>query len=186
MKILIENSKYSDEELLRVVIDKFGITNEPYKGPSFILPNGMFLDLRQYKSHSDVEKYLIDNGYSDYEYNQSTGSPTLRDLGCVRVDTPKYYITLPSRITGEQLNTLLVWIDYLSRFVKQVEVIGNGQHLLYHLDDEIISDYIVDRIKRYYTTGQLLEDKQIASQHQFNSPYKRMPVGEIIQLKERI
>ena len=148
-------------DLLQVVKNHFGIVDTPYQGHSFILPDGYFLDLRRCRNHSEVEKYLIDAGLSDYEYGISLGSPTLMDLDCIRIDTLKYYITLPKyRINGEQINSLLIWLDYLSKTTHLVEVIAGNQHIVYHLDNEIISDYVVDRIKRYYTTSKLYVDFQ--------------------------
>lgn len=49
------------------------------------------LNLSNYKHHSEVEKVLIENGYSSYSYIPTGGSPTMRYLGAIRCDTIKYY-----------------------------------------------------------------------------------------------
>lgn len=170
-----EDLSHDEEDVLKVVVDKFGTTDSPYKGPTFILPNGLFLDLRKYKHHSDVEKFLVDQGYSEGPYGVTTGSPTLKSLGCVRCDTVKYYIALSQEpITSSQINTLLVWLDYLSKFNTQVEVVAPGvKPVSYSLEDhEVSSDYVVDKVRKYYSFGSLTEE---VSSHK---TYPRGKIGE--------
>lgn len=179
------NIEVQDKSILDKVIDNFGTSDTYYFGPSFILPNGLLLDLSNESSHSSVEKWLIDNNLSNEDFNISTGSPTLYNLGCIRVDSVKYYIALsPIQPTREQYNSLLVWLDNLSKSTSFVEVITpDNQHITYNFK-EIITDYVVDRIRRYYSSGVLYEKLNQKHQHEFL--YKRNPLGEGIDAADNI
>lgn len=187
----VGDSKDNSKNVLDLVIEHFGVTDTPYNGPTFILPNGKFLDIKNYEYHSDVEKWLIDNGYSNNEFIKTAGSKTLYNLGCIRCDTIKYYISLPfnSQPTGEQYNSLLVWLDYLQRFHNAVEVITpDNQHIMYKFDEDTISDTVVDKIRAYYYSGVLREAKKFDTKHAHNFKYDRNKLGETIQkstLEER-
>ena len=172
-----------EKDIIKLVSNNFGVTNEPFYGPTFILPNGYFLNIQKCKHHSDVEKWLIDNGYSTNEYNISAGSKTLDDLGCIRCDTTKYYIALSeNQPTSEQYNSLLVWLDKLLEYKNLVEVITyDNQHIVYDLR-EITPDYVIDRIRHFYSSGVLYE--KLNQKHQHNFIYKREKIGD--SLKESI
>lgn len=171
---LSEDLTHNEDDILSVAVEKFGTTNTPYQGPTFILPNGLFLNLKGRSHHSEVEKFLVDNGYSEGPYGLTTGSPTLKKLGCIRCDTAKYYVALSEEgPTREQYNTLLVWLDYLSRFTKVVEVAAPGvRPQTYPLESEVDSDEVVDRVRKYYAFGSLNEE---LSRHGL---YIRQPIGE--------
>ena len=168
-----ENSK---DTILSSVINQFGITDTPYHGPSFILPNGYFLNLSKANHHSDVEKWLIDTGLSSYEYIVTGGSPSLMDLGCIRCDYDKYYMELtdtpqPKRA---QYNSLLVWLDFLSLDTRKVQVMcDKGRVSKIYKFDEYIPDEIVEKIKRYYSFGRLDEGL-------LGIKYDRHKIGESI------
>ena len=183
-KLGINLSESASTDILQAVKEHFGVTEEFYKGPTFILPDGSFLDLRNEKHHSSVERWLIDSGLSTKEFIETAGSPTLYDLGCIRCDYVKYYISLSNiQPTREQYNSLLIWLDELQRTTQIVEVItSDDQHVVYHLDD-IISDYVVDRIRRYYSSGTLYE--KLNQKHQHNFTYKRMPIGEALSQPQK-
>lgn len=183
MIIKLSENNYSIENIIDIVSNKFGLLIEPYNGPTFIMPDGLFLDLRKYSHHSDVEKFLIDSGLSNNAYVKTAGSRTLSDLGCIRCDTVKYYIalSLEKQPTGEQYNSLLIWLDYLQKLHKAVEVITpDNQNILYKFDSDTISDTVVDRIRRYYYSGKLYEQKVINQKHQHNFIYDRNDVGKSI------
>ena len=171
------NLQEDTKDVLQTVVDHFGMVSEPYQGPTYILPSGLLLDLSKVDHHSDVEKYLIDNKLSTNEYVQTAGSKTMFDLGAIRCDTSKYYIALcDKQPTREQYNSLLVWLDYLCKTTSFVEVITpDNQHITYNLK-EIIPDYVVDRIRRYYSSGTLYE--KLNQKHQHGFLYKRSPLGE--------
>lgn len=157
--VLKEN--YSNS-VLDCVSSYYGTTDKPYAGPSFILPNGEFLNISKCKNHSDVEYYLASQNLSIYQdFNRRTGSPTLKSIGCIRVDTPKYYIQLPDdNLTAMQYYSLKDWIDYLMTCnVPFVEVIAPSvRPVRYMFDDpDIDAEYVKDRIRRFYITGNLYE-----------------------------
>lgn len=172
----------NSDALLDLIIDHYGTSNYPYNGPTYILPNGYLLNLSKCSHHSDVEKWLIDNNLSSYEYIRTAGSPTLRDLGCIRCDVPKYYVMCsPDHvITYEQSNTLLVWLDYLARTTHVVEVLIGDQSKMYTLDDG--TDYVVDRIRRYYSSGHLYETNKNYQMHSHGFKYARLPLGNQIDI----
>lgn len=177
-------SKITDKDILTIVKEHFGTVDKPYMGPTFILPDGSILDLSKEKHHSVVEKFLIDSGLSTEEFIETAGSPTLSDLCAIRCDTQKYYIHLPhNSITQEQCNSLLLWLDMLADNCALVEVYTpNGEDsTIYRFDKDVVSDYIVDRIRRYYSSGKLFEN-QIKQRHQFDNKYERLPVGEKITM----
>ena len=164
--------------ILDKVVEYFGVVGTPYNGPTYILPNGYFLDLFNYENHSDVEKWLIKNNLSDNKYIKTGGSPTLTNLNCVRCDTEKYYIALPDKVTREQLSTLLVWLDYLSRTTACVEVITqDNQSVLYDIKTEP-TDSVIDRIRRYYSSGKLYEKNPKFQVHSNNFKYVREAIGK--------
>lgn len=150
------------KDIIKLVEEHFGVLDEPYSGKTFIMPDGKFLDIRNCKNHADVEKWLIDNNYTNGEYNPKCGSPTLRDCGCIRCCTSKYYIHLPPYGFNEEIQeALFIWLDFLSNITihKKVEVISSdGQHIIYKVENFDDVDYIIDRIRHYYIYGKLYED----------------------------
>lgn len=153
---LLEEQRQQD--ILELVESEFGTEDLPFRGITYIMPDGKFLDLRHYTHHSDVEKFLIDQGYSDYEYRINQGSQTMFDLGCIRCDTTKWYLVLPEKqLTSEQYKSLLVWLDQITGYI-EVNT-SDGQSKKYNRKD-IISDDIVDKIRRYYIFGTLYENKK--------------------------
>lgn len=156
-------SEVPDQDIISSVTDNYGTTTSPYKGPSFILPNGEYLDIKdKVKNHADVEKWLVGQGLSPYDdIGNTQGSPSLKRAGCIRVDTPKYYVQLPyDNITGSQYSTLKNWVDYLMTCnVPYVEIIApSASPVKYHFDESTDSKYIIERVRRYYMTGTLYED----------------------------
>ena len=151
-----------NNNIIDLVEKHFGISDTPFKGITYIMPDGKFLDLRKYTHHSDVEKWLIDNNYTNGEYNPYCGSPTLRDCGCFRCCTSKYYIQLPPYGFNEELQEALsIWLAFLSNINirKEVEVSSSdGQHIMYKVENFDDIDYIVNRIRHYYIYGKLYEN----------------------------
>ena len=172
-----------EEDVLSYLEDFYGVAQEPY-GPTYILPNGHILNISNCKHHAEVEKTLIDAGFSGNEYIPTGGSPSMRELGAVRCDTVKYYIELPpEQLTRKQYNTLLIWLDYLTKHCRIVEVIADmGRVITTYNLRETISDDIVDRIRRYYVSGRLYEDTDVKHLRQYDAKYQREALGE--DLKE--
>lgn len=184
-------------EILEKVKSHFGVVDVPYYGPTYILPDGSLLNLLGKGHHSVVEHYLIDEGISNNKYIETGGSPTIETLGCIRCDMVKYYIGLSKEFpTREQYNSLLIWLDQHSRFIKIITVISpdGRQSTDYRFNSDFISDDVVDRIRRYYICGKLYEqlDTSVQFRRQHNFTYKREMLGEslkegdIIKLKENI
>lgn len=172
----LENAK----DILDFVKSEVGTVSSPYSGPTYILPDGSMLNMRHFKHHAEIEKLLIDNGYSHDKYIPTGGSPTMRSLGALRCDTVKYYIDLPdTQLTREQYNTLLVWLDYLSKECRLVTVCADsGRINTTYKFNETISDDIVSRIRRYYISGRLYETMEIKDTRQYNAKFSRKPFGE--------
>lgn len=172
----LENSK----DILDFVKSEVGTVSSPYSGPTYILPDGSMLNMKHFKNHAEIEKLLIDNGYSHDKYIPTGGSPTMRALGALRCDTVKYYVDLPDiQLTREQYNTLLVWLDHLSKECRLVTVCADsGRINTTYKFNETISDDIVSRIRRYYISGRLYETMEIKDTRQYNAKYSRKQFGE--------
>ena len=151
----------NEQELLNVIKSEFGVLDVPTMGISYIMPDGKFLNMKNYTHHSDVEKFLIDKGLSKYEYRQTQGSQTMYDLGAIRCDTNKWYMVLSERQpTYEQYQALLVWLDMLSSRQPCVEIYTyDGQVQKYNFSEDCVSDDIVNKIRRFYIFGKLYEQK---------------------------
>ena len=166
----------SNEDIISKVEEEFGTVDEPFKGITFIMPDGKFLDLRNSYHHSDVEKFLIDNNLSDKQFSQNTGSETLTSLGAIRCDTTKYYMQLSDDVqpTGMQYQSILRWLDFCSRYLKSIEVYNQdgSESTLYNFTESIPDD-ILNRIRRYYSSGKLYEAKEINQKMQHNFKYGR-------------
>lgn len=182
--------KFKKQEIVEKNIDSnnifkflksyYGVVEEPYSGPTYILPDGSMLDMSNCKHHSEVEKVLIDNGYSNDIYVVTGGSPTMRKLGAIGCDTVKYYIDLPDeQITRQQDNTLLIWLDYLSYQCKLITICASSGTIqtTYYFKD-IIPDDIIIRIKRYYISGRLYEHNEVKITRQYNAKFLRKPFGK--------
>lgn len=170
------------EDIEEILKQHYGTVQEPYSGPTYILRDGSMLNMRSCKHHSEVEKYLIDKGLSNKQYIGAGGSPTMRELGAIRCDTLKYYLELPERpITSEQANTLLIWLDYLAGQCRLVDVYADkGNTRVSYSFRDMISDDIVNNIKKYYVFGHLYEKLSNGDSKQ---TYWRMPFGCELQLK---
>ena len=169
----------SSQDVLQAVVDHFGTLSELdiYNGPTYILPDGSFLDLRNQPHHSVVERWLIDNGLSNEEYIETAGSQTLYDLGCIRCDYLKNYIALCSKQpTRNQYNSLLVWLDELSKTTRNVQVISPTDQAVTYWFNEYLTDDVVERIKRYYSSGRLYEKVDMSRAH--SKLFDRRPIGE--------
>lgn len=171
------------DEVLEKIKSHFGVVDTPYYGPTYILPDGSLLNLLNKGHHSVVEHYLIDEGISNNKYIETGGSPTVESLGCIRCDMVKYYIGLSKEFpTREQYNSLLIWLDALSRVVRLVTVMSydGSKSVDYKFTRDFISDDVVDRIRRFYISGNLYEqlDSSIKIVRQDNFKYKREPLGE--------
>lgn len=170
-----------EDTIIEYLKQHYGVVEEPYYGPTYILPDGCLLNMSKCKHHAEVEKTLIDAGFSDHEYIPTGGSPTMRALGAVRCDTVKYYIEIPAeQLTRKQYNSLLIWLDFLSAHCKLVDVVADvGRIITTYNFRECVSDDIVDRIRRYYACGRLYEEKDTTNHiRQYDAKYKRKKLTE--------
>lgn len=174
-----------DVDIIDLVESEFGVYKTPPSSKTFIMPDGLFLNLDKVRHHSDVEQFLIDKGLSESEFAIiGGGSPTLSHLGCIRCDPKKQTCILPAceYLEEESLNGLLLWLDMMSSKYSYVTVVGHdGQSVDYHFGDYIADD-IVSRVRRYYSSGTLYE-KQVKIVRASGATYKRNPVGYPLELE---
>lgn len=158
-KIVESKNSKIDTNIIDFVEKHFGTTSTPPKHKTFIMPDGMFLIMSSCYLHSDVERFLINNGLSEERFSNAVdGSPTLSKNGCFRCNATKKYIILPevSYPTEESLNSVLIWLDSLSK-IGAVTVCGyDGSQMSYSLS-EMSSDDIANRIVGYYKFHILFE-----------------------------
>lgn len=161
------SSNISDDDILKNLKTKFkvfdNISDISYGG-YYILPSGEFL---QAQNHLDIDKWLMQQGYIKKQSTDfADGSQFLEiKLNCIRVrcrggkdDWIEPYVVLPkNRLTISQKYSLLAWLDFVLTHKERVLVHTetNGKFISYNAKD-YISDEIIARINRYYTTGQLL------------------------------
>lgn len=180
---LVKNLDTEEHYILDTVERNFGTVIEPYYGPTYILPNGKLLNLSKCKHHSEVDQFLVDEGIIDGEVVVTGGSPAIEAVGCIRCDNVKYYIGLSKeQPTSEQYNSLLIWLDNHFKFTKLITVLSPDGVLSvdYSVDEDFISDDVVDRIRRYYVSGKLYEqlDTSINMKRQHNFTYCRESLGD--------
>lgn len=171
--------------VIEMVELEFGTFKTPPITKTFIMPDGLFLNLDRVRHHSDVEKFLISVGVAESDIAIiGGGSPTLSHLGCIRVDPQKQTCILPAceYIEQEALNSLLLWLDMMSSKYSYVTVVGHdGQSVDYDFSN-YISDDIVDRIRRYYSSG-ILYEHQVRIVRASGATYKRNKVGYPLELE---
>ena len=156
-----------ESDLEKIVKDHFVISRYPVHGASFILSDGSFVDLfnsfndnsfEDFPCHAEVDDYLFSLGVIEKPGDYSDGSPAIQNVGAIRVnniESENNYIELsPIRPTHSQYDALEAWLD-MNRY-RQIALCTPGmkQYVIYNLDDV---DYIIKRIKRYYTSSQLYE-----------------------------
>lgn len=145
---------------------EFGTSESPIDGPSFLLPDGTFIDMnkrtkyRDFAAHANAEEYLQDIGLST-SYIEKSGSPTLQDLGTIRLNTLNYnnFIELSDvRPTPAQYRALQIWLDENEQSHPKIDIITPNfeNSVTYNYGDYIV-DEIISKIKRYYSSGQLYE-----------------------------
>ena len=160
MKFKLVEDKITDNILLDI-INHFGVAEHFYDGPTYILPDGSYLNLSSCKHHSEVEKWLADNNYENNYLGTAGGSPTMMTKNCIRCDTVKYYAELPETLTRSQYDTLLDWLSNLSAYTRLVEIfVDHGQQCKMYSFKDYLPEDIINKIRRYYINGILLEDKK--------------------------
>ena len=156
------------QEIIKAVKEKFDAQNYPVEGPTYILPDGSFLDIvgtfdsknsfEDFPCHAEVEGFLLDIGLSNQVVDVS-GSPTLENLGAIRCNDlqDNNFIQLSKiKPTYEQYESLENWI-YENASHRSELIVANPEFEQYKKYDPEDVEYILKRIKRYYASGTLYE-----------------------------
>ena len=173
LESLKENLNNIDKDkIFNFIKNNFHQSSYPDIGPGYILPDGYFLVLGAMGAHIGVDDALFENGLiseDPYSYNYPYPNLILVDeFNAIRYNDGENlgdeygnpYIQLSKKKpTYEQFDSLESWIDSLD-FDKKLFVDGVEYNL-----EEVDSNYIIKKIKKYYTTGVLqesliLEDKE--------------------------
>lgn len=165
------NESARSSEIIDAVKKHFVVDNYPILGPSFLLPDGSFIDLiasfnsstsfEDFPAHAEVEDFLQFSGLSNVSGDIIDGSPSIQGLGAIRLNDleDNNYIELPeSNLTLAQYDSLEGWLDKNSRKRDTVVVsdLGFNNYVEYNYSDYLPED-IIKRIKRYYSSGHLYE-----------------------------
>lgn len=156
-------------DIIKAVKEKFNASNYPVSGPTYILPDGSFLDIagtfdpknsyEDFPCHAEVEGFLLDIGLSNQVVDVS-GSPTLESLGAIRCNdlADNNFIQLSNiRPTSDQYESLENWI-YENATHRSELIVATPEFIQYKKYDPEDVEYIIKRIKRYYTSGNLYEN----------------------------
>ena len=178
----LNETKYVDLNLPLEEIDEYINNNyrktkdiNSLKSTSHLInKEGYFIDLGD-NTHIQILKDLVDNNIisqkdSDLDKINLINTDLFTELSYIRCnsDIHEYtYVQLPkTNITSAQYKTLRDWLDNLASKSEIVEdeihistevyvVNGPGKYYSYVPD----VDYIINRIKRYYSSGNLYENK---------------------------
>ena len=156
---------------IELVSKSFGTSSEPFKGPSYILPNGKFLKIRNADInitqngsgdrgmiiHLDVQKWLNRQNGKEVKWVDDIDL----EEKCIRVNTDalEHYIVLPkNRPNKNQLDALTRWIDFFfantSEDLRLVSYYGPTTTFF----RGSVAEDIIDEIKGYYARGMFFED----------------------------
>lgn len=159
------NDNNNVENIKKYIKNNFNISTYTIGGPFYILSNGLYLNLGKNGSHLGLDDELYQNEIIEqdpFDYSYSYPNTIMVDLfNAIRCSDGENlgdgeysnpYIQLPKNLpTNAQINSLDDWINSLGYnnklFVDGVE---------YNLS-EVSSEYIIKKIKRYYSSGKLYE-----------------------------
>lgn len=160
-----------------LVSSSFGTSTKPFMGPSYILPNGEFLKIRNANInitdsgsgdrgliiHLDVQKWL------NKQHNKEVNNVDNIDLEevCIRVNTDQleHYIVLPKqRPNDEQFESLKDWIDYFyAKTNTNLTLVSYYGPTTTYFKGAVAED-IIDDIKDYYARGMFFESTRTKRQ----------------------
>lgn len=166
-------------DLNKYINDRFSnnLYNFPVDGPSYITPDGQFIDIigisedmgddfpEDFPCHGAIQTIMNLEGKADKGGYYDDGSPLLRKNGYIRVNDVEQennYIELSNiKPTYDQYIALEKWLDHNSHKYNYITICTEQfkDHQKYSYS-EYITDDIVKNIKRYYTTGRLVEDME--------------------------
>lgn len=143
--------KMTLKDAIDILVKTYKGNNVGY-GSVYIMPDGTFLNLGDNGyGHSDVSYFLNENGL-EIDYQPSKASKRLRNLGWIRVNTKLKFIEMPNFMYNEsQEEPLKEAIRFMGN---DVQIAINDDRKIYKNVD---TDYIIDRIKKYYQFGRFFE-----------------------------
>lgn len=179
---LVESVTPTEEEVVNWILSSskegtVSISDKPYKnGASFILSDGRSLCiLDENETHGDIQLSLgchLNNSTAKESGSQNEDDGinlTENVFGWIHANAGDYYTNNRSYVkisklpTQAQCEALDEWLYSCSRdklFVNCSDKGNNAQTVDYPMD-ECPSWYVVNRIKRYYSSGTLYEEKQL-------------------------
>jgi len=185
------------------LLDYISTTDEIPTGPAYILPNGKFISILE--NNNDIHAnlfydFLLDN---DLKYDCDYYMRVIEhDYNWLRVndglseEEERCYVSLnDSKLSSAQYDSLLRWLDYVSKHQAYVQVFINNDKNSYVKYDlhEYIPDDIIKRIKRYYSSGELYEQvldevypKKGESKEDFISRFMSVTKDEYPSQKQRL
>lgn len=162
---------------------QFKTIDEPTEGPCYLLPDGNFfyygLAGHDYLFHGMEIKYLVDKGLVDNDTAQDLARegklwPFIKVKDTIVLNDGYYRSEecvirlLTTHPTTAQLNGIKEWIEYIQTrpyFEEQIQVttwsnerspLSNGWEMYNMKDDGVDTNYIMNRIRLFYSSGKLL------------------------------
>ena len=164
------------DNIVDQVRSMLGVSNTPVVGPSYILKDGKFLkiwdadlDIKGMSGsgsksgkamHLDVDgliyKHIDPDKYAHFYLNKD----------CIRVNTgfEEYIVLSQDKPTRAQWESLATWLDFYFFDQKHdkltvMDYYGSWANSKTYYLDKITPEDILKKIKRYYATGELVENK---------------------------
>lgn len=179
-----ENNKHYTIDELREICYKevFDITDTPRNGICYLRDDGKFIyykdnmdpnsdeDNKYAPIHGCENEWLRDRGYTMTKSPFSNFYPNLND-GYIRSEEHRIDLINLNNLTPSQYDSLRLWIDhvqasgYVDKLVVMSSLGGKQSYVKYKFKDDIDSKYIVNRIKRFYATGELLENFKLKEEY---------------------
>lgn len=159
---------YTIEEIEEILKEKFTISDEPCDR-TYIFPDGKFLHIPIFNSnHASIEYFLKEKGIIPEDEKPSGSCKFIEDLGCIRGNLRKEgFVGLSIKPpTSQQYESLKTFIDKYQHSCGYMYgdffLIEPQPKFEFHRIDthELNSDMLVKIIKRYYTSGVILEEKE--------------------------
>ena len=136
----------------------------PGNGCIFITPEGTYLNLfPRIFSHDKLCDWVDKEGYGPTTKQAKWFSDNLGYVRC-RNTRGLCLIELPATCTAAQLEALHMWIEAKVTDTTLDVGTADGQYKSYSLQDMLPED-IIKRIKRYYSSGKLYENKRVKTKN---------------------
>jgi hypothetical protein len=145
-------------EVHQALLNVWG-SSTPGNGCIFITPEGTYLNLfPKIFSHDKLCDWVDREGYGPTTKQASWFSDNLGYVRC-RNNHNLCLIDLPATCTAAQLEAIQKWIETKVADIKLDVGTTDGQYKTYDLQ-ELLPEDIIKRIKRYYSSGKLYENKR--------------------------